>query len=113
VARQSRDRGSGRDRQSPLPAGECAEDANLDRGRRRLPDVRALPAGEQLARAFEAAFGSRGEAVLAVPTAAADEDVRYTPGRLVWLPFGPVLVSEGKVVRIRPMSAPAGSRSII
>lgn len=62
-----------------------------------LPDVQKLPAEEQLARAFEAAFGSRGEAVLAVPSNGADEDVRYAPGRLIWLAFGPVLISEGKV----------------
>lgn len=61
------------------------------------PDVRTLPAEEQLARAFEAAFGSRGEAVLAVPGDGADEDVRYAPGRLIWPAFGPVLLSEGKV----------------
>jgi len=61
------------------------------------PDVQKLPPEEQLARAFEAAFGSRGEAVLAVPAGGADEDVRFAPGRLVWLPFGPVLISEGKV----------------
>lgn len=62
-----------------------------------LPDVRALPPEEQLARAFEAAFGARGEAVVAVPGDGADEDVRYAPGRLMWPAFGPVLLSEGKV----------------
>ena len=62
-----------------------------------VPDVQKLPPEEQLARAFEAAFGSRGEAVLAVPSNGTDEDVRYAPGRLVWLAFGPVLISEGKV----------------
>ncbi len=62
-----------------------------------LPDLRTLPAEEQLARAFEAAFGSRGEAVLSVPGDGADEDVRYAPGRLIWPAFGPVLISEGKV----------------
>ncbi|TFI56629.1 SHOCT domain-containing protein [Sphingomonas parva] len=70
-------------------------------------DLRALPAEEQLARAFEAAFGSRGEALLAVEAPqdvdaaggqaeSASETVRYTPGRLLWLPFGPVLISEGR-----------------
>jgi hypothetical protein len=61
------------------------------------PDVRKLSPEEQLARAFEAAFGSRGEAVVSVPGDGADEDVRYTPGRLIWASFGPVLLSEGKV----------------
>jgi hypothetical protein len=62
-----------------------------------VPDVRTLPAEEQLARAFEAAFGSRGEAVVSVAGDGSDDDVRFTPGRLVWPAFGPVLVSEGKV----------------
>jgi Short C-terminal domain len=61
------------------------------------PDVRTFPPEEQLARAFEAAFGSRGEAVLRVESEGASEDVRYAPGRLIWPAFGPVLVSEGKV----------------
>lgn len=75
-----------------------------------VPDVRKLPPEEQLARAFEAAFGSRGEAVLAVPGNGADEDVRYAPGRLIWLSFGPVLVSEGKVQD--PAHASAGRIAI-
>jgi hypothetical protein len=61
------------------------------------PGVQKLPPEEQLARGFEAAFGSRGEAVLAVPGNGSDEDVRFAPGRLIWLAFGPVLISEGKV----------------
>jgi hypothetical protein len=80
----------------PMPEENAAQDSNLIEAKA-LPDVRALPAGEQLARAFEAAFGSRGEAVVAVAGDGADEDVRYAPGRLVWPAFGPVLVSEGKV----------------
>lgn len=80
----------------PMPEGNEARDSNLIEAKA-VPDVRALPAGEQLARAFEAAFGSRGEAVLAVPGDGADEDVRYAPGRLVWPAFGPVLISEGEV----------------
>ncbi len=61
------------------------------------PDVRALAPDEQLARAFEAAFGSRGEAVVAVEADGASEAVRFAPGRLIWPSFGPVLLSEGKV----------------
>ena len=61
-------------------------------------------------RAFEAAFGSRGEAVLAVSGNGADEDVRYAPGRLVWPAFGPVLISEGKVQD--PAHASAGRIAI-
>jgi hypothetical protein len=80
----------------PMPTENEAQDANRLEAKA-LPDVRALPPEEQIARAFEAAFGSRGEAVLAVPGDGADEDVRYAPGRLVWPGFGPVLISEGKV----------------
>jgi hypothetical protein len=79
----------------PMPENSSRESNMVEA--RALPDVRALPAEEQLARAFEAAFGSRGEAVLSVPGDGADEDVRYAPGRLIWPAFGPVLVSEGKV----------------
>jgi hypothetical protein len=80
----------------PMPTENEAEDSNLVEAKA-APDVRALPPEEQLARAFEAAFGSRGEAVLSVPGDGSDEDVRYAPGRLIWPPFGPVLISEGKV----------------
>ena len=80
----------------PMPEENVAADENLVEAKA-VPDVRTLPPEEQLARAFEAAFGSRGEAVLAVASDGADEDVRYAPGRLVWPAFGPVLLSEGKV----------------
>jgi hypothetical protein len=80
----------------PLPTDNVAEDSNLIETKAQ-PDVRSLPAEEQLARAFEAAFGSRGEAVRTVQSDGASEDVRYAPGRLVWPAFGPVLISEGKV----------------
>ncbi|MEA3066215.1 MAG: hypothetical protein QOJ27_2676 [Sphingomonadales bacterium] len=87
---------SGDDGNATLPPETNAPDANLVQAEA-PPDVRSLPADEQLARAFEAAFGSRGEAVLTVQADGASEDVRYAPGRLLWLPFGPVLLSEGKV----------------
>jgi hypothetical protein len=80
----------------PMPTENEAAESNLVEAKA-LPDVRALPPGEQLERAFEAAFGSRGEAVLSVPGEGSDEAVRYAPGRLIWPAFGPVLVSEGKV----------------
>ena len=80
----------------PMPTENVAEEGNAVEAKA-APDVRALPPGEQLARAFEAAFGSRGEAVLSVPGDGSDEDVRYAPGRLVWPAFGPVLISEGQV----------------
>jgi hypothetical protein len=79
-----------------LPQENVAADTNLIEAEA-PPDVHTLPAGEQLARAFEAAFGSRGEAVLTVQSDGASEDVRYAPGRLIWSGFGPVLISEGKV----------------
>ena len=80
----------------PMPEENAATEANVVEAKA-LPEVRSLPPEEQLARAFETAFGSRGEAVLAVPGNGSDEDVRYAPGRLIWLAFGPVLISEGKV----------------
>jgi hypothetical protein len=79
----------------PMPENSVQESNQIEA--EAMPDVRALPAEEQLARAFEAAFGTRGEAVLSVPGNGSDEDVRYAPGRLIWPAFGPVLVSEGKV----------------
>jgi hypothetical protein len=93
----------------PMPTENEAAEANLVEAKA-LPDIRSLAPEEQLARAFEAAFGSRGEAVLSVPSDGADEDVRYAPGRLVWLPFGPVLVSEGKVQD--PAHASAGKIAV-
>jgi hypothetical protein len=80
----------------PMPTENEAADSNLVEAKA-APDIRALAPDEQLARAFEAAFGSRGEAVLSVPGEEQDEGVRYAPGRLIWPAFGPVLISEGKV----------------
>jgi hypothetical protein len=93
----------------PMPTENEATDANLVEAKP-VPDVRTLAPEEQLARAFEAAFGSRGEAVLSVPSDGADEDVRFAPGRLVWPSFGPVLISEGKVQD--PAHASAGKIAI-
>jgi hypothetical protein len=93
----------------PMPVENEAAEVNVVEAPA-LPDVQKLPPEEQLARAFEAAFGSRGEAVLAVPAEGLDEDVRYAPGRLIWLAFGPVLVSEGKVQD--PAHASAGKIAI-
>jgi hypothetical protein len=108
----------------PMPGENVAEDGNLVEAKP-APDVRSLPAEEQLARAFEAAFGSRGSAVLKIDagkdyqTETFPENVRYAPGRLVSAPFGPVLLSEGKVQDAAHVSAgkvaihylkPAGDR---
>lgn len=93
----------------PMPTENDAADSNLVEAKA-LPDVRALAPEEQLARAFEAAFGSRGEAVLAVPGDGSDEDVRFAPGRLIWPAFGPVLISEGKVQD--PAHASAGKIAV-
>jgi hypothetical protein len=93
----------------PMPEDNAVADENLVEAKT-LPDVRALAPDEQLARAFEAAFGSRGEAVVSVPGDGADEDVRFAPGRLIWPAFGPVLVSEGKVQD--PAHASAGKIAI-
>jgi hypothetical protein len=94
---------------SALPEENAATEGNAIEAKA-APDVRSLPAEEQLARAFEAAFGSRGEAAISVGSDGADEDVRYAPGRLIWLPFGPVLISEGKVQD--PAHASAGKIAI-
>jgi hypothetical protein len=79
-----------------MPTENEAQECNLVEAKA-PPDVGPCRPGEQLARAFESAFGSRGEAALAVEADGGSETVRYAPGRLVWAPFGPVLVSEGKV----------------
>ncbi|HEX8480335.1 MAG TPA: SHOCT domain-containing protein [Allosphingosinicella sp.] len=93
----------------PMPTENVAAEENVVEAKA-APDVRALPPGEQLARAFEAAFGSRGEAVVSVPGDGADEDVRFAPGRLVWPSFGPVLISEGKAQD--PAHASAGKIAV-
>jgi hypothetical protein len=63
------------------------------------PDVATLPPQEQLAKAFEAAFGQAGSATVSAPADAPDGGgaVTYRPGRLIQAPFGPVLVSEGEI----------------
>lgn len=93
----------------PMPTENEAADSNLVEAKA-LPDIRALAPEEQLARGFEAAFGSRGEAVLSVASDGSDEDVRYAPGRLIWPAFGPVLISEGKVQD--PAHASAGKVAV-
>jgi hypothetical protein len=93
----------------PMPTENELADSNLVEAKA-LPDVRTLPPEEQVARAFEAAFGSRGEAIMSVPGDGSDEDVRYAPGRLIWPSFGPVLISEGKVQD--PAHASAGKIAI-
>src|SRR3954462_4413876 len=53
------------------------------------PDVSTLPPQEQLAKAFEAAFGRPGSATVNAPSDAPDGGgaVTYRPGRLVQAPF--------------------------
>jgi hypothetical protein len=51
----------------------------------------------QAAAAFRAAFGKSGSAILK-RQGDLSETVRYKPGALVQAPFGPVLLSEGKVL---------------
>jgi hypothetical protein len=82
--------------EAPIAAENVSAPANLAEPVPQ-PDIRTLAPDEQLARAFEAAFGSRGEAAVAVETDGASETVRFAPGRLIWASFGPVLLSEGKV----------------
>jgi len=110
--------------QGVVPEANFAGDVNLVEAP--LPaDVRSLASAEQLDRAFQVAFGAKGSATLQVAATSPDgsesgaEAVRYTPGKLVWAPFGPVLVSEGKVADAGHVSAgriavhylkPAGDR---
>jgi Short C-terminal domain len=63
------------------------------------PDVSTLPPPQQLAKAFEAAFGAAGAATVSAPADAPDGGgaVTYRPGRLIQAPFGPILVSEGEI----------------
>lgn len=92
------------------PTGDVATDLNLIQPEA-PPDVRSLPSEEQLARAFEAAFGAKGGATLKIDsgkdynTDSFPEEVRYTPGKLLWPSFGPVLLSEGRVVDAAHVSA--------
>jgi hypothetical protein len=58
----------------------------------RTPDIRTLPADEQLARAFEAAFGRRGRATKTVD----GSRLIYSPGRLIWVSDRAVLISPGR-----------------
>jgi len=96
--------------QAVVPEENFAGDLNLVEAPAPV-DVRSLAPAEQLDRAFQAAFGAKGAATLQVAASSADgadsvaETVRYTPGKLVWAPFGPVLVSEGKVSDAAHVSA--------
>jgi hypothetical protein len=67
--------------------------------RRRLPTLRPCRPKEQLAKAFEAAFGSAGSATVNAPAGRGRRGERgpLPPGRLIQAPFGPVLVSEGEI----------------
>lgn len=111
--------------QAAAPRNDFAADLNLVEAPPAAADVRSLAPADQLDRAFQAAFAARGAATLQVAAPSADgaqsaaEAVRYTPGKLLWAPFGPVLVSEGKVADAGHVSAgriavdylkPAGDR---
>ncbi|HEX8064006.1 MAG TPA: SHOCT domain-containing protein [Allosphingosinicella sp.] len=74
----------------PMPTDNVAEESNVAQAKA-LPDVRALPAGEQLGRAFEAAFGQRGPAERMVR----DYRMTFSPGALRWIGPRAVLVSPG------------------
>lgn len=66
-------------------------------------DLKNLPSDEQAAQAFEVAFGTSGSAVLKIGED--QEETRFSPGKVVWAPFGPVLLSEGKVIDFGHVSA--------
>ena len=75
-----------------------------------LVSTSALAADDQLAAAFQAAFGKGGSVVLK-KQGEMKESVRYTPGDLVNVPFGPVLLSPGEVVS--PAHASSGKLAAI
>jgi hypothetical protein len=94
--------------------GEVRSDAGRAQavGAARPAGLRALPEAEQLALAGAAAFGLAGDTrVLIAPDDDADESdgiedrVSFTPGRLLWTGFGPVLISEGEVIEPGHVSA--------
>ncbi|HEY0413158.1 MAG TPA: SHOCT domain-containing protein [Allosphingosinicella sp.] len=93
-----------------LPANDFAADANLIQPQAPA-DVHTLAPAEQIARAFEAAFGAHGSATVKIDagkdygTDSFPEEVRYAPGRLIWATFGPVLISEGEVKDAAHVSA--------
>jgi hypothetical protein len=64
----------------------------------------------QAAAAFRTAFGKSGSVILK-RQGEMSESVRYKPGALVMAPFGPVLISEGKV--IEPAHASSGKIAAI
>jgi hypothetical protein len=65
--------------------------------------LRTLPPSEQAARAFQAAFGRKNAVTL--KSGQNREATKFTPGKLVWAPFGPVLLSEGNVLDASHASA--------
>ena len=70
----------------------------------------AAAADPQLSSAFRAAFGKSNSVVLK-RQGQMEETVRYTPGALVQAPFGPVLLSVGKV--LEPAHASSGKLAAI
>jgi hypothetical protein len=76
-----------------------------------LVSASAAPAADdQLAAAFQVAFG-KGGAVVLKRQGEMKENVRYTPGDLVNAPFGTVLLSPGEVVS--PAHASSGKLAAI
>jgi len=69
-----------------------------------LVSTAASAADDQLAAAFQAAFGKGGSVVLK-KQGQMKESVKYTPGDLVNAPFGTVLLSPGEVVSPAHMSS--------
>jgi hypothetical protein len=70
----------------------------------------AAAADPQLSSAFRAAFGKTGS-VTFKRQGQMEETVKYTPGALVQAPFGPVLLSVGKV--LEPAHASSGKLAAV
>jgi hypothetical protein len=70
----------------------------------------AAAADDELAAAFNAAFGKNKGSVILKKQGPAKENIRYAPGDLVDTSFGPVLLSPGEV--LEPSHANSGKLAV-
>lgn len=74
----------------PMPQDNEAVETNLIEATAK-PDLRSLPAGEQLAKAFQAAFGGAAQATRTI----GDAQIAFAPGTLRWTGNRAILISAG------------------
>jgi hypothetical protein len=74
----------------PMPEDNVAVETNVTQAPAK-PDLRSLPAGEQLARAFQAAFGEAAQATRTID----DSKIAFAPGTLRWTGNRAILISAG------------------